>query len=120
MKRQSGVTLSGLIIVLFLLIFGALLGFKLFTPYTQYFTIQKAFKNLSQRSEVRAGTRRDVMAAWQPIALVENITTISGDDIELTKEGNEVIISASYSVKVPLFANISLLIDFNPTSASSP
>ena len=120
MKRQRGVTLSGLIIVLFLLIVGALLGFKLFTPYSQYFTIQKAFKDLSQRTEVKAGTRRDVMAAWQPIALIQNITTVSGDDIEITKEGNDVIISASYSVKVPLFLNISLLIDFNPTSASTP
>ena len=118
MKTQRGVTLTGLILVLFVIIIVALLGFKLFTPYSQYFTIQKAFKTLALKPEVRTGTRRDAMAAWQPIATVENITTLSGDDIEITKEGNEVVISASYSVRVPLFANISLLIDFNPTSAS--
>ena len=103
-------------IVLFLVIMLAMLGFKLFRPYSEYFVIQKAFKNLSQKPEVRGGTRQQVMAAWQPIATIQNINTLSGDDIEITKEGNEVVISASYSVKVPLFHNISLWIDFNPSS----
>ena len=120
MKTQKGISVMGLMLVLFLLIVVALLGFKLFRPYTEYFTIQKAFTALSQKPEVKNGTRRDAMAAWQPIAVIQNIQTLSGDDIEITKEGNNVIISASYSVKVPLFHNISLLIDFNPTSSSSP
>jgi len=116
MKTQRGVSLGGLLIVLFLVIMLAMLGFKLFRPYSEYFVIQKAFKNLSQKPEVKSGTRQQVMAAWQPIATIQNIDTLTGDDIEITKEGNDVIISASYSVKVPLFHNISLWIDFNPTS----
>lgn len=118
MKKQRGVSLGGLIIVLFLLVFGALLGFKLFTPYSQYFTIQKTFKAVSALPEVKAGTRKDVMAAYSRYAQIDRIDSLSGDDIEVIKEGNEVVISASYSVRVPLFANISLMIDFNPTSAS--
>jgi hypothetical protein len=43
---------------------------------------------------------------------------LGGDEIELTKEGNELIISASYSVRVPLVKNISLMIDFAPSSAA--
>jgi hypothetical protein len=120
MNRQKGVTLSGLIIVLFLLMMVALLGFKLFTPYSQYFTIQKVFKAVAAKPEAKSGNRKDVLAAWSSYATVENISTISGEDIEVTKDGNAVVISASYSVKVPLFRNISLLIDFNPTSAGAP
>lgn len=118
MKKQLGVTLSGLIMVCFVLVFVALLGFKLFTPYSQYFTLVKTFKSLAVNPEVKGGTRGQAMGAWSRYAQIENITAITGDDIEITKEGNEVILSASYSVKVPLFANINLLIDFNPTSAS--
>ena len=118
MKTQRGVSLGGLMVVLFLVIVLALLGFKLFKPYAEYFTIQKAFKTLAQKPEVRTGTRRDAMVAWQPIAVIQDIRTLSGDDIEITKQGNEVIISASYSVKVPLFHNVSLWIDFSPSSAN--
>jgi hypothetical protein len=118
MNRQRGVTLGGLILAAFVVIVIALLGFKLFTPYMQYFTVQKVFKSIAADAEVKGGTRRDAMAAWARYAMIENINVISGDDIEVAKEGNEVVLSASYSVKVPLFSHISLLIDFNPTSAN--
>jgi hypothetical protein len=117
MNRQRGATLSGLIVVSFFLIVIALLGFKLFTPYMQYFTVQKVFKSIAADPEVKSGTRREAITAWARYAMIENVNVISGDDIDVTKEGNDVVLSASYSVKVPLFARISLLIDFNPTSA---
>ena len=46
------------------------------------------------------------------------INVLGADDIEVTKEGNDVVISANYTVKVPLFKNISLVFDFAPTSAA--
>ena len=116
MKKHRGLSLGGFIVVLFLLIMVSLLGFKLFTPYVQYFTVQKALKKLAEDPAVKTGNRRDLAAAFQPIQLIDNITAINNEDIEVVKEGNEVILSANYSVKVPLFHNISLLIDFAPTS----
>lgn len=116
MKRQRGVTLSGFIMFAIILIFVLLLGFKLFKPYSEYFSIQKTFQDLSHNPEVINGSRREAMNAWAPKSLIENITAINGEDIEIAKEGNTVVLSASYSVKVPLFSNISLVIDFNPTS----
>jgi hypothetical protein len=118
MRQQKGVTLSGLIIVLFLVMIGALLAFKLFKPYEEYLSIQKGFKTLVQKPEVKSGNRRDIIAAWQPISVVQDIRTLSFDDIEINKDGNTVIVSATYSVKVPLFGNISLLLDFHPSSAT--
>ena len=120
MKKQRGVSLSGLLVFSVILIFVLLLGFKLFQPYTEYFSIQKVFRVLATKPEVKTGTRRDAMAVWAPYAQIEHISAISGDDIEITKEGNNVTVSAAYQAKVPLFKNFSLLIDFNPTSASGP
>ena len=116
MKNQRGLSLGGFIVVLFLLLMVALLGFKLFTPYTEYFAIQKTFRKLAEDPAVKTGTRRDLAAAFQPYELIDRITAIGAEDIEVAKEGNEVILSARYSVKVPLFHNISILIDFAPTS----
>jgi hypothetical protein len=117
MKNQRGVTLTGLLLVSGVLILVLLLGFKLFKPYTEYFAIVKVFNTLAQKPEVRDGTRRDFGAAWASYAQIENITSISGDDIELAKDGNRIIISALYQVKVPLFKNYTLVVDFNPSSS---
>ena len=118
MKKQRGVSLTGLIVVLVLLGMSAMLGFKLFNPCMQYFTIQKTFKVLAQNPEFRSGNRKDIQNAFQRYALIDGITAISGDDIEVTKNGNTLVLSASYSVKVPLVANVSLLVDFAPSSAA--
>lgn len=118
MKKQRGISLTGLIVILVLLGIGAMLGLKLFTPYSEYFTIQKTFKTLVQNPETRSGSRAEILRAYRRYTMIDNVTAISEDDIEVTKDGNTLVVSASYSVKVPLVANVSLLIDFAPSSAS--
>ena len=118
MNSQRGVTLTGLLLASFVVVAVALLGFKLFPPYLQYFTVQKVFKSIAADPEVKNGTRRDATAAWARYAMMENIYVISGEDIEVNYDASQLVLSASYSVKVPLFAHVSLLIDFNPSSAA--
>jgi hypothetical protein len=115
--RQRGVSLGGLIVVLFILIFVALLGFKLIPPYMEYLQIKKNFKSIAASPEVRNGTRAQFDQAWSRYATIDNINSVDGSEIEFTKEGGEVVISAAYSVKVPLFANLSACIDFKPSTA---
>ena len=116
MKKQLGVTLTGLIMVSFVVILVLLLGFKVFTPITEFLALQKIFKTLAHDPEVRNGGKREFIQKWASYAQIENISAIGGDDIEITREGGNLTISASYQKKVPLFKNVSLLIDFNPTS----
>lgn len=118
MNKQRGIGLTGLIVGVVVLVMGALLGFKLFTPYTEYFTIQKTFKSLTQNPALRSGNRTEILSAYRRYTQIDSITAIGEDDIEVTKDGNTFVLSASYSVKVPLVANLSLVIDFAPSSAS--
>ena len=111
MKNQHGLGIIGYIFVLFLLSMGALLVFKLFPPYTEYFTIQRIFKNLAVNPGLQDG--KALKNAFQRYADIDNVTGINADDIEISNTA----VSAKYSVKVPLFANINLLLEFNPSSA---
>jgi Domain of unknown function (DUF4845) len=118
MNKQRGVTITGLLMTIVVLMMVSLLGFKVFGPYKQYFTIQKVFKQIAVNPEVKGGGRKDFLQAWSKYAMTDDIGVLSGDDVELTKDGNDIVISAAYSVRVPLFKNISLLIDFAPSSAA--
>jgi hypothetical protein len=111
MKNQHGLGITGYIFVLFLLSMGALLVFKLFPPYTEYFMIQREFKNLTVNPGLQDG--KALKSAFQRYADVNNVTGINAADIEISNTA----VSAKYSVKVPLFANINLLLEFNPSSA---
>ena len=118
MRKQHGLSLSGLILALFLVCVGALLGFKLFTPYMQYFAVKKAFKTISDNPALRSGTPREVLGAYQRQAAIDDLRTLTEDDLDISKEGGRLVISTKYTIKLPLFANYSLLIDFAPSSAA--
>jgi Tfp pilus assembly protein PilE len=110
MKKQRGLSLIGYIVLVSLC---ALLAVKLFPAYTEYFMIQRIFKALV----VDPGLK-DVKAlrrAFERFAEIDNITGIKADDIEVSSTA----ISAQYSVKVPLIANVNLLLEFNPSTAAN-
>ena len=115
MKRQRGVSLSGLLIICVILIGIALLGFKLFPPYTEYLSIKKAINEIARNPEVRTSPR-EIQAAFERRSAIDNFTAVRGTDLEITKQGDRAVISAAWSVKVPLFYNISACIDFDVRS----
>ena len=117
MRKQRGVTLTGFIIISVIVIFGLLLAFKVGPAYFEYYKIQKQFKALAADPVVRSGSSRDLGGAWVARATMENITSIGGGDIIVTREGNEVVLSAQYSKQVHLVGNLSACMDFAPTSA---
>ena len=118
MTNARGMTLTGLIVILAAVFVLASVGFKLVTPYVQSYTIQKTFREIAANPELKSASRRDVVAAWQRYAEVDNMSPITDSDIEVEKQADGLRISASYSVRVRLVGNVSLLLDFNPSSGS--
>jgi type II secretory pathway pseudopilin PulG len=112
MKRQRGLSLIGLIIVAAVVSFVAIIGFKLLPSYIEYFTIQRVVRDISRSPELRGGTIKDVQYAFDKRATIDNITSLKGEDLEVNKAGEGFEVVASYSVKVPLFGNLSACIDF--------
>ena len=116
MKHQRGLSLIGLIIIGAVLAFVAIIGFKLLPSYIEYFAIKRAVSDLARGMEVRGGTVRDVMQGFDRRAAIDDIRSIQGSDLEVTKQGDGFGITAAYSARVPLFGNISACVDFQ-TSA---
>ena len=116
MNRQKGVTLTGLLIVSFVIVMVLLLGFRVFPAYLEYSNIQKIFKALSEDPALRTARRVEMDRAWGARATVDDIRSLDGSLIDYTKEGDRWVISAEYSVKLPLFRNVHACIDFKPTS----
>lgn len=117
MHKQKGLALSGLLFWAVVLIFVLLLGFKIGPPYMEYFNIRQQFRAIANDPSLSAGHRREIELSYYNRAVIENITAITPKDLEIVKDGDGLVISANYSVRVPLFGNISACMDFSPTSA---
>ena len=115
MKRQQGMTMVGIIMVCIIIVILAIGGLKVVPAYIEYFQIKKAVTGIVQGGEAR-GTVSDIRKAFDRRATIDDFKSVTAQDIEITKEGNEVVISFAYPKKIPLFSNVSLLIDFEGSS----
>jgi Tfp pilus assembly major pilin PilA len=109
-KYQRGVSLGGLMIAAVILIVVALAGLKVGPAYGEYFSIKKTVTALAQ--EKQGGTVAEIRKAFDARAQIDDISAVKATDLEITKEGSEVVIAFGYRKEVPLFKNIGLFIDF--------
>ena len=116
-NTQKGVSLGALLVVCVVVILCALVGLKVAPAYIEYGQIKKTVANLAQGGDAK-GSVAEIRKAFDRNALINDISTISGQDLDITKEGGEVVVGFAYSKKVPLFSNLSLLIEF--TGSSKP
>jgi len=120
MERQRGLSLLGLIVTLGLVGFFGILAARLLPAYVEYWSVRKIFAAMEKNGETN-GPPLDIRRAYDRRNAIEDVRDVQGRDLEIRREGGDTMVSAEWSVKVPLVANISACIDFAAsTGASAP
>ncbi|MBZ2208097.1 DUF4845 domain-containing protein [Massilia soli] len=114
-KYQRGVSLTGLILVLAIMGFVAIVALKTVPAYAEY----SAVKDAIAVAKDTGGTVREMQVSFDKNADINNIESIKGRDLVISKESGETEISFEYEKRIPLVANVSLLIDFAGTTDPS-
>ena len=111
MRKQRGITLMGTIITLAILGFIGIMAAKLLPAYLEYMSVKKIFKTMAQSGDTK-GTVRDIRKTFDKLNAIEDIKNLKAEDLEITKQGQDAIVSAAWSVRVPMVYNISACLDF--------
>ena len=111
-ERQRGLSLIGLFLVGILVVALIALGFKVVPAVVEYIAIERAVQKIKNEGS----TVRELQAAFDRHATIDDITSISSRDLDITKEGDRIVISYAYAKKVPIIDNVSLVIDFSGTT----
>lgn len=116
-NHQKGATFLGTLIVIAAIVFFAMLGLKLLPAYLEFMNVKHAIKKIADSPEFATMSKKDIAAAFDRSASIDDIDRVKGADliVEKTAVGNTV--SAQYQVVVPIMVNASALLDFNATSA---
>lgn len=118
MERQRGLSLLGMIVGLALVGFFGVLAAKLIPTYVEYWSVRKIFAAMEKNGELNAPPP-EVRRAYERRNAIEDVRHVLGRDLEIRKEGGDTVVSAEWSVKVPMVANISVCIDFAASTGSS-
>jgi len=113
LKRQSrGITMFGILIVIIVIITAVLPAIRCIPSLIEYQAISRAVKQAGDH----ATTRGDVVAAFNKQAIIDDITSIKGDDLEVLDSGGSIqAVHFSYKREIPLYGPIGLVITYSGT-----
>jgi hypothetical protein len=106
----------GILLILILVVFAALIGMKVTPAYIEYFAIKKAVTSMVESGEVRGASVVEVRRAFEKRQAIDDFSAVGPQDLEITKDGDQMVLSFAYEKRIPLFYNISLLINFSGSS----
>ena len=114
---DSGVSLSGLIVVLIVLGALALVVIKVTPAFFEYRAVKNSI--VKAKAEAGSGNVREIRQAFDRNAGINDVTAIAGRDLVITRDGGDTQISFAYEKRIPLAGNVSLLFDFAGTTDPS-
>lgn len=115
--RQRGISFTGFIFIAAALVFVAITGLRLVPAYVHSAQISQIFREIASDPEMRTAPVRDIEISYQKRASINDINDLQSQDILIEKEDGNLRLSANYSVRIPLVGNMTLLLEFNPSSS---
>ena len=116
-RKQRGVTLLSLMFWAVLIGLVAMLVLNVIPTVNEYATIQRAVSKLAKEG---GATVPEIRAAFERTKQIEySINSISGKDLEITKENDKIVIRYAYDKEIPLFEPVYLLIKYKGEAKSN-
>ncbi len=115
-RTQKGLSIIGFLLVAAVLVIFAMVGFRVTPAYIEYYSVQKSLqKALDDTKDV--GSAREVQKAFQKYADTGYIDSVSGNDVEVSKNANEVTASVSWTRKLHMVGNASIFLEFDASAS---
>ena len=105
---QYGISIMGLITGLVIVIVLALFGLKVIPSYLEFRNIKAAIEIVAKQAQTPADVRR----AFEARATIDDIKSIKAADLEIQREGTQLVIAFAYRKEIQLFTGVGLYIDY--------
>ncbi len=96
-SRQRGISFLGLVFVGAVLAVVGVVGAQVFPTFIEYQAVIKAVKKASSGSTVP-----QVRSLYERSAEIDNITSMKAKDLEITKDGENIVVKFAYEREIHL------------------
>ena len=112
LKQQRGISLLGVMFLGGVIVFVAIFAMKVVPAYIEYSSVKRSVVDSSRGKE----TPQAIRQTFDKFMDVNQISTVTGKDLEITKEGNNYITAFKYTKTIELGKGVRLEIDFAGSS----
>jgi hypothetical protein len=114
MRSERGITILGFLFVAAVVVTVALVGFRVMPAYIEYFAVQKALQTALEDSPT--GSVAEVRRAFDRKSGAGYIESVRPADIQVSRQGGAVTVTASWQRVLPMIGNASILLDFDASA----
>jgi hypothetical protein len=112
-RRQQGMTMMGMLMVLALVGLIAYAGLRLTPLYLNYIKVARSMNAAASEFKTdnpdQGAVRRSLEKHWQ----IEDISSVEAKDVEIVKGDGGVTLHVAYDDSAPYIANVSLSVHFD-------
>ena len=116
-RRQRGLTILGFLVAAAVVVFFAMVGFRVIPSYVEYFSVKKALEDTMRGGGADpnhpVAFRKELERRLQT-SYVENV---KATDATLVRNGSQITAELAWERRLHMFGNASILLEFE-TSAS--
>ena len=109
--RQRGLSFVSLVLIALIAVAVFAIGGQSVPVFVENMAIKKA----AAKAANEGATVTAVQASFERSVTIDDISSISSKDLEITKSGNRVVVSYSYSREIPLVGPAYLVYRFKDT-----
>ena len=113
-RMQRGFSLMGLLLWAIVIGSGTLIFLKVMPTVNEYFTIKRSVDKIASMS---GKTVQEIRIAFDKQKDIEySIQSISGKDLDITKENGDIVINFAYDKEIELISPVYLLMKYEGTT----
>jgi Domain of unknown function (DUF4845) len=107
-SKQRGISFIGIVFIGAVLAGLGVLGAQAFPTVVEFQSILKA----AQKAAITGNTVPEVRTIFDKATEVDDIKSISGKDLDITKEGDKIVVRFAYNKEIPMFGPAYLLLKY--------
>ena len=113
-SRQDGMTYIGMLIMLVVIAFFAIVLIKVLPLYLEHFKVDSSLESLGKESkdDPMALSSMEIEKHLLNRLNINDVQHVTKDDIKITREGRKTVVTVDYEARVTLFGNLDLVARF--------
>ncbi len=112
-NRQQGMTFISWLVILVVAGFMVMIGIKITPVYLEHYSVKESLESLKHEPLISRKPVGDIRKMLFRRLEINNIRSLSKDEVTIKRSGGVTTISVSYEERKPIIGNLSLVMSFN-------
>ncbi len=119
-QRQRGMTILGMILVIIMVAFVALIGMKVIPMYIQYYSIKSTIESVRKEPMLAQMTPTDIQKAIERRFTIGYVENVKASDLKIRNERNIRVLELKYDDERELFYGLYVMLKVNEVIPLNP